>query len=69
MFNGAATLTDKVTITVGGTPADVQFAGVSGAGLYQFNVVVPSVPDGDQKVLASIAGLSSQDNVFVAVAH
>ena len=69
VFNGAATLTDKVTITVGGTPAEVQFAGVSGAGLYQFNVVVPSVPDGDQKVLASIAGLSSQDNVFVAVAH
>lgn len=62
VFNVAAQLTENVTVTIGGVTATVQFAGVTGAGLYQFNVVVPNLPDGDQKVVATIGGLSSQDN-------
>jgi uncharacterized protein (TIGR03437 family) len=67
VFSGAAKITDKITVTIGGVTAKVQFAGVTGVGLYQLNVVVPHLPDGDQKVVATIGGLSSQDNSFIAV--
>jgi phosphatidylinositol-3-phosphatase len=67
VFSGAAKLTDKIAVTIGGVPAKVQFAGVTGVGLYQLNVVVPPLPDGDQKVIATIGGLASQDNSFIAV--
>jgi uncharacterized protein (TIGR03437 family) len=67
VFNGAAKLTDKITVIIGGVTAKVQFAGVTGVGLYQLNVVVPQLPDGDQKVVATIGSLSSQDNSFIAV--
>jgi uncharacterized protein (TIGR03437 family) len=67
VFTGAAKITDKITVTIGGVTAKVQFAGVTGVGLYQLNVVVPPLSDGDQKVIATIGGLSSQDNSFIAV--
>ncbi|MBI3667817.1 MAG: hypothetical protein HY236_16570 [Acidobacteria bacterium] len=35
VFSGAAPLTDPVIVTIGGVNATVQFAGISGAGLYQ----------------------------------
>ena len=67
VFSGAAKITDKITVTIGGVTAKVLFAGVTGVGLYQLNVLVPHLPDGDQKVNAIIGGLSSQDNSFIAV--
>jgi uncharacterized protein (TIGR03437 family) len=67
VFTGAAKITDKITVTIGGVTAKVQYAGVTGVGLYQLNVVVPHLPDGDQKVVATIGSLSSQDNSFIAV--
>ena len=67
VFSGAAKITDKITVTIGGVTAKVQFAGVTGIGLYQLNVLVPQVPDGDQKVVAAIGGLFSQDDSFIAV--
>ena len=57
-----APLAAPVTITIGGQPAAVSFAGLVPpfAHLYQFNVVVPaSVPSGDQPVVASIGGVTS----------
>ena len=56
-----------VTATIGGANAPVLFAGITGAGLYQVNVVVPSVADGDQKVVLTVNGLSTPDNIFVSV--
>jgi uncharacterized protein (TIGR03437 family) len=57
-----------VTVNIGGVDAQVQFAGISGPGLYQLNVVVPTnLGDGDQKVFATVGGLNSQDNAFIAV--
>jgi uncharacterized protein (TIGR03118 family) len=38
----AAPLATTPTVTIGGHAAEVQFAGLSATGLYQFNVVVPS---------------------------
>jgi uncharacterized protein (TIGR03437 family) len=67
VFNGAAKITDKLSVTIGGVPTKVLFAGVTGVGLYQINVKVPIVADGDQKVVATIGGISSQDNSFIAV--
>jgi protocatechuate 3,4-dioxygenase, beta subunit len=60
VFQGAAPLSNAVTIRIGTTFADVRFAGMSGAGLYQFNIVAPNVPDGDHDVIATIAGARSQ---------
>ena len=71
VFTSAAPLADGTvfTLTIGGVPATVNFKGVTGAGLCQFNVVVPALPDGDQKVVATIGGLTSQDNLFVTVGN
>lgn len=60
VFRGAAALLNAVQIRVGPTYADVSFAGLSSAGLYQFNVVTPNVPDGDHDVLATVAGARTQ---------
>ena len=61
-------LANDVRITIGGMAADVSFAGLSGVGLYQFNVVVPpAVPDGDQAVVATINGVQSPAGIFLAV--
>ena len=53
---------------IGGVPADVSFRGLSGAGLYQINVVVPpSLADGDREVVTTINGVQSPPGVFLAV--
>jgi uncharacterized protein (TIGR03437 family) len=58
------------TVTIGGVPVTVSFAGLSGAGLYQFNVVVPlGTPDGDAPLSASYNGSSTQSNVLITVQH
>lgn len=60
VFEGAAPLSNAVTLRIGTAIADVRFAGLSAAGLYQFNLVVPNLPDGDQDVFATIAGVRTQ---------
>ena len=37
--------------------AQVLYAGMTGVGLYQFNVVVPDLPAGDYPVVAEVAGV------------
>ena len=64
----AASLAYSVTITIGGQPATISFAGRSGSGLDQFNVTVPAtLPDGDQTLAASIGGLQTQAGIFITV--
>jgi uncharacterized protein (TIGR03118 family) len=63
-------LTTNPTILIGSTQAQVTFAGLVGAGLYQINVVVPeSTPDGDAPVVAQAGGQQSPANVFLTVQH
>jgi len=63
VFSGAYETTAPVTVTIGGVAAEVLWAGLVGPGLYQINVTVPaSLADGDQAVVASVAGLSSQSS-------
>jgi uncharacterized protein (TIGR03437 family) len=55
VFSGAYPATNTVTIAIGGVPADVLWAGLVGAGLYQINLRVPaSLADGDQAVIAHL---------------
>ncbi|MDQ6663641.1 MAG: TIGR03118 family protein [Acidobacteriota bacterium] len=56
------------TVTIGGIPATVTFAGLSSAGLYQLNVLVPdAVPDGDSSVVAQSGAFRSQANAVITV--
>jgi uncharacterized protein (TIGR03437 family) len=56
-----------IRVRIAGVDAAVAFAGLIGPGLYQFNVVVPNVPDGDQTVVAELRGLATQSNLMVTV--
>lgn len=47
----------SMRINVGAAPVEVPYGGVTSAGLYQFNIVVPNLPDGDHPVLAAVAGV------------
>jgi uncharacterized protein (TIGR03437 family) len=68
VFNSAAPLVTPPTIRIGNVQASVQFAGLSGAGLYQFNVTVPDIPNGDQAVAAELpGGIATQQNVFITI--
>jgi uncharacterized protein (TIGR03437 family) len=67
IFSGAAPLAGNLTLSIGGMPAMVSFAGISSNGLDQFNVVVPDVADGDQPLLATIGGASTQSNIVLSV--
>jgi uncharacterized protein (TIGR03437 family) len=56
-------------LTIGGVTANVTFAGmVQGtAGLYQFNVVVPDVPAGDQPISLSVNGYPNGQGLMIRV--
>jgi uncharacterized protein (TIGR03118 family) len=57
-----------VTVTVGGAPAAVTFAGLVDPGVYQFNVTVPtSTPNGDAALSATIGSQTTQAGVLVSV--
>jgi uncharacterized protein (TIGR03437 family) len=69
VFRGAAPLADpsQLTVKIGNVAAQVQFAGLTGAGLYQINVIIPDLPAGDQAVVATIAGNSTQTGKYITV--
>ncbi|HUS06038.1 MAG TPA: IPT/TIG domain-containing protein [Bryobacteraceae bacterium] len=56
-------------VKIGGVPAQVLFAGmVSGSiGLYQFNVVIPIVPGGDQPIELMVDGVANGQNLVIAI--
>ena len=57
-------------VTIGGTTATVQFAGLISPGLYQINAVVPSnAANGDNQVLATYDGTSSPTGAMIPVAQ
>jgi uncharacterized protein (TIGR03437 family) len=55
-----------VTFTIGGQPASVEFAGVTGSGLDQFNVTVPDV-SGEAVLIARVAGFQTQTGTVITV--
>jgi uncharacterized protein (TIGR03437 family) len=71
---GSVTLSGVLTplpaVTIGGVPATVQFAGLVGPGEFQFNVVVPAgLDNGDQAIIATYKGASTQAGTLLTVHH
>jgi metallophosphoesterase (TIGR03768 family) len=54
-------------IRVGSSVSAIQFAGLVAAGVYQFNIVVPPLPDGDAPVMAQIGGAGSLPGVWLPI--
>ena len=69
VFNGAAPLVDptQLHVRIGGVSAVVNFAGIVVPGEYQFNVVIPALPDGEHLIVADIGGLSTQPGLLLPV--
>lgn len=69
VFEGAAPLKDlgSLHVRIGGREAKVSFAGLSGAGLYQFNVVVPELADGEHQLDAEVAGTGVTGEAWIMV--
>lgn len=55
------------TIRFGNRQAQVRYAGVTAAGLCQFNVVVPDVANGDYPVVASVGGVRTSSAARIRV--
>ncbi|MGA2134637.1 MAG: serine hydrolase [Bryobacteraceae bacterium] len=54
--------------TLGGQPAQVLWAGLVGAGLYQVNIVIPGgLTGGDQPLVVTVGGLTTQASVMLTV--
>jgi uncharacterized protein (TIGR03437 family) len=70
VLSGASPLANAVTLTIGGQPAAVDFAGVIAAGLVQINVHVPSgIKNGDAGVIAEVGGVSTQTTANMISIH
>ena len=64
----SGTLSPLPTVTIGGVPATVAFAGLISPGLFQLNVVIPAtVPSGDNPVIATINGTPTAPAALIAV--
>ena len=57
----------QLHVTIGGVPATVRFAGITFPGVYQVNVIVPQLANGDQPILATIGGVSSQTGISIPI--
>jgi uncharacterized protein (TIGR03437 family) len=68
----ATSMASQLQVNIGGVPATVVYKGMAGGfvGLYQFNVVVPSVPDSDAAPLVfSVDGTAVGQTLYTAVRH
>jgi uncharacterized protein (TIGR03437 family) len=63
----AYSMANSVTVTIGNQSAQVLYAGITEAGLCQINVVVPTSPDGEQTIVASVKGASTQSGLKISV--
>ena len=69
LVTAPAVLANSVQVTIGGANATVAWAGLVEAGLYQLNVAVPDLADGDASVVAAIGGVQTQTGVSITVQH
>jgi len=59
----------NVTLSIGGIPADIRFAGRVGPKLFQIDATVPAgLPGGDHPVVASFAGMHTNCGALLKVA-
>jgi uncharacterized protein (TIGR03437 family) len=74
VISGSATQSGSLSplpvIKIGGMQANVQFAGLVAPGEYQFNVSIPTgLADGDQAIVATFGGTSTQAETLINVQH
>jgi len=70
--SAAATLTSSNTLTLGGMPVQVSYAGVSPgyAGLFQINFTVPSgLSAGNQPLVLKVGGVSTSATAYITVGN
>jgi uncharacterized protein (TIGR03437 family) len=68
LFSGAAPTTNTVNVLIKNLSVVPSFAGLSGAGLYQINVMVPAgLGAGDVPLAASVNGVQAQSNLVISV--
>jgi uncharacterized protein (TIGR03437 family) len=68
VFLGVYETATKVTVTIGGLNATVEWAGLVSPGLVQLNVTVPvGLPTGDVLVVATVGGVQSRGAVLIPV--
>jgi len=67
-FSGAASTTNAVSVLINNVSVIPGFAGLSGAGLYQINLILPAgLGAGDVTLGASVNGVPTQSNVVISV--
>jgi uncharacterized protein (TIGR03437 family) len=64
----SGTLSPLPVVSIGGKTASVTFAGLVAPGEFQFNVTVPEpLTDGDQPIVATYGGLTTQPGTLISV--
>jgi uncharacterized protein (TIGR03437 family) len=67
-FSGAASTTSQVKVLVNNVSVTPSFAGLSGAGLYQINLTVPSgLGTGDVSLQANVGGVQTPSGVVISL--
>jgi uncharacterized protein (TIGR03437 family) len=67
-FSGAAQATNPVTVTINNQNVTPGFAGLSGAGLYQINLTIPSgLGTGDEPITVSVAGTQTPSGDLISL--
>jgi uncharacterized protein (TIGR03437 family) len=67
-FSGAASITKPVSVLINNVSVVPSFAGLSGAGLYQINLTLPSgLGIGDVTLAATVSGVPTQSNVVISL--
>ena len=58
---------EDLRVRIGGLDAAIAFAGLISPGVYQFNVVVPQLSEGDKPVVAELRGLLTQPDLLLPI--
>lgn len=58
---------DRVSVTVGGLNAAVEYVGLVAPGLYQLNIKTAALPAGEQPLLVTIDGFTTQVGVVIVI--
>jgi uncharacterized protein (TIGR03437 family) len=68
IFSGAAVTVNPVQLTIGGTAVSPSFAGLTSAGLYQFNLTIPAgLGSGDVPLVAMTDGAQTQSGGMISL--
>ncbi|SPE39155.1 hypothetical protein SBA3_3080002 [Candidatus Sulfopaludibacter sp. SbA3] len=62
-----ASVASPVVVRVGGSQADITFAGPVSPGVYQVNLTVPDLPDGDHAVELEVSGQAAISDALLPV--